>query len=251
MIARVLILFFLSSPALSAQEPAIRAFRQGNAAYQKDSFALAIGHYREALQTKYESAALYFNLGNAYYKNGQLAESILYYEKARQLAPKDKEIAENLAVARQKTIDRFEELPRSYFRRAYLGFMTLFSPDSWAWLAIFFLAFCLGGLALYLHSPWRRAGFVGAIAGLILCILALSMAYAHQSHRESHPKAIIMVPSVYVKSGPSESAEDVFILHEGSKATVLEHYQEWYKIRVIDGKIGWVSADDLALVDQI
>lgn len=251
MMLRILIIMLFSSPILFAQERAQKAFQQGNAAYEQDSFALAIEQYQEALNSSYESAALYFNLGNAYYKRGQLAESILYYEKAQQLAPDDKEIGQNLEIARQKTIDRFEELPRSYFRRAYLGLLTLFAPATWAWLALIFLALCLAGLALYLHSSWRRLGFIAALGGLALCIIALIMAYAHQSHQESHPEAIIMVPSVYVKSGPSESAEDVFILHEGSKAEVMEHYQQWYKIRVVDGKIGWVQEADLSLIDQI
>ena len=48
-----------------------------------------------------------------------------------------------------------------------------------------------------------------------------------------------------MKSAPSETAEDVFILHEGTKAEVQDELEGWKKIRLIDGKLGWIEGGDL------
>ncbi|MGB2050149.1 MAG: SH3 domain-containing protein, partial [Flavobacteriaceae bacterium] len=43
------------------------------------------------------------------------------------------------------------------------------------------------------------------------------------------------------KSEPNLKSETVFILHEGAKIQILESYKkEWSKIKLIDGKSGWL-----------
>ena len=37
----------------------------------------------------------------------------------------------------------------------------------------------------------------------------------------------------------------VFELHEGTKVLVLDHIDTWKKIKLADGKIGWVSQEVL------
>jgi SH3-like domain-containing protein len=48
-----------------------------------------------------------------------------------------------------------------------------------------------------------------------------------------------------VKNAPTDTANEIFTLHEGTKINVLDSVDNWKKIRLADGKIGWVSADAL------
>jgi tetratricopeptide (TPR) repeat protein len=244
-----LALVLLSAAPAFAQSTAQSLFEKGNAAYQQDSFASALTYYLKIPeQAQKESAGLYYNLGNTYYKLGNLGKAILYYERALQLNPNDEEARQNLAIAKEKTIDRFDELPKTLVRNAYLGLLQLFSPNGWAVVSVVGFSLLLLGLGLYLFSRWGRAGFVTAFAGLLLGTLALLLAFGHQNYRATHRKAIVLSASAYVKSGPSQSAEDVLILHEGTAAIILQSFEGWRKIRLPDGKLGWIPAEDIEAV---
>lgn len=240
-------IFCLASIALQAQS-APELFRQGNEAYQQEQYQEAIALYQQAVEKGKVSTALYYNLGNAYYKQNQLAEAILNYERALALSPGDDEVLHNLNLAEQKTIDRFETLPRTLFQTAYLNIVLLFSGDNWARISLWLFGIMLLGTAVYFFTGFRRTGFIAAAGGLLIGGLCLALAYAHEKYRESHREAIVMEASTYVKTGPAETAEDSFILHEGTKAVVIEEFEGWQKIRLPDGKIGWVPASDIELI---
>jgi SH3-like domain-containing protein len=54
-----------------------------------------------------------------------------------------------------------------------------------------------------------------------------------------------MSSSVYIKSSPYEKGNDLFILHEGTKVDVLDQLNEWKKIRIANGSIGWLKAEEM------
>jgi tetratricopeptide (TPR) repeat protein len=220
-------------------------FEQANAAYDAAEYDKAIDLYDSIVQQGFENVATYYNLGNAYYKKGELGASILYYEKAAQLSPRDVDIQNNLKVARKSVIDKFEVVPQPLVKTAYLGLVRWFQPDTWGWISLFFFVVLVLGCYFYLFTSMRKAGFSIALVGLIIGLASLSLAYAHTSYLEKNVPAIIMATSSYVKSAPSEGAEDAFILHEGTKAILLDELDDWSKIKLIDGKIGWIPSEDL------
>lgn len=222
------------------------AFEKGNSLYQEKKYEGALESYNSVADAGLESAALYYNMGNAYFKTDQLAQAILYYERAARLAPNDDDIRQNLNLAKEATIDRFETLPEPIIKTAYQGIFKAMQPGSWGVAAIVFLAIMLLGTYFYLYTSRRRQGFTLGITALILGLLSLWFGYAHLNNLKNNQPAIVMATSSYVKSGPGEKAEDVFILHEGTKALVTESYDNWKKIKLPDGKIGWIVATDIA-----
>ena len=50
-----------------------------------------------------------------------------------------------------------------------------------------------------------------------------------------------MLANAYIKSAPSIQSDDLFILHEGTKVQVLEVFNDWTKIKLSDGMIGWLE----------
>ena len=66
---------------------------------------------------------------------------------------------------------------------------------------------------------------------------------AYYSHSTLQISAILMEANAYVKSAPSTQSEDLFILHEGTKVLVLESFNNWTKIKLSDGMIGWLESN--------
>lgn len=61
--------------------------------------------------------------------------------------------------------------------------------------------------------------------------------------------AIIMVPSVTVKSTPNEGGTDLFILHEGHKVNIRDSsMKEWVEIRLEDGNVGWIPLSVIEII---
>jgi outer membrane receptor for ferrienterochelin and colicin len=55
--------------------------------------------------------------------------------------------------------------------------------------------------------------------------------------------AIIMEPSVTIRSTPSVTGTELFILHEGKKVKIKDDsMKEWKEIEIEDGNIGWLPA---------
>ena len=89
--------------------------------------------------------------------------------------------------------------------------------------------------------------------GLSLVCLLLSaggFAGAAQQYQHEHNDrtAIIFSQSVSIKSSPDAQSTDLFVLHEGVKVDLLDAVGEWRKIRLADGKIGWLAAADLQVI---
>jgi len=85
---------------------------------------------------------------------------------------------------------------------------------------------------------------------LSLYISILSLVYSgEQSDSIVNPdKAILFTPTVTVKSSPDQSGTDLFVLHEGSKVTVLSILGVWSEIELEDGNIGWLESKHLQTI---
>ena len=59
-------------------------------------------------------------------------------------------------------------------------------------------------------------------------------------------RAVVMRPVVAVKSSPSsDTSKDLFILHEGTRVTVVDEVGRWNNIELADGRQGWLQSDDI------
>lgn len=223
-------------------------FNQANAAYNAGNYDTAVVIYQKILATDMESVPLYYNMGNAYYKMREYPMAIYYYEKALKLDPSNDDVKNNLAIANLAIVDKVEPLPQSVFVRVWRNTRALFSANLWAWCSIVAFALLLVSLFLFLHS--RRIGLrkLGFFMGLIfLMVFALSVVFAGQLKKSAsiQDQAIIMTPTVTVKSSPNENSVDLFVLHEGAKVMVLDFSNGWNKIRIANGSVGWLEADKM------
>lgn len=244
----LLILIALFSLACKAQQDANDWIEQANAAYNMGKYDSAKIVYEKILSTDMESVPLYFNLGNTYYKMHEYPMAIYYYEKALKLDPSNEEVQTNLTIANHAIVDKIEPVPQSFIVKFWCNTRALLSGDQWAWCSIAFFALLLVSAFLFLRSRKIGVRKLGFFAGIVfLLVFGLSVVFAAQQKyaSENQDQAIIMEPTVTVKSSPNAASVDLFVLHEGTKVTVLESSDGWNKVRIANGSVGWLEVDKM------
>ncbi|WP_461533255.1 tetratricopeptide repeat protein [Sinomicrobium sp.] len=223
-------------------------FDRGSALYNEGKYSEAAESYQAVLKAGKHSASLYYNLGNTYYKLDSIAASIYYYEKALLLSPDDQDIKNNLAFAKNRTIDVIEVLPKSGFAKFTERLIHRFHYNSWGTVAVVlaFISALLFLLYYYKRSPiQKRIFFVASIVVVFAMLSSIYIAYA-QYHEISNTRyAIVFAKEVEVRSEPNNRSENIFKLHEGTKVQVLETLNNWKHIQLADGKTGWLSAESI------
>lgn len=223
-------------------------FDKATKAYNEGEYQQAIEQYEKILENGQHSAAVYYNLANSYYKLNEIAPSIYYYEKALLLDPDDPEIENNLAYARNMTLDVFDEIPASAMNRIFGNFTAALTFDQWAVLAVvFMMLFVAGYIAFYFlrYSGHKRLAFILSMLALLFSIASLIFGLLQYSRYEDDRPAIIFAEEVEVQSEPNQRSSTTFRLHEGTKVQVLEELNDWKKIETPDGQIGWTEGGDL------
>jgi tetratricopeptide (TPR) repeat protein len=231
-----------------AQNPADEWFEQANAAYNSGNYETAVELYEKILATDMESVPVYYNMGNAYYKMREYPMAIYSYEKALKLDPSNEEVRTNLEIANLAIVDKIEPVPQSFIERWWRSLRAMCSSDRWAWWSVAAFALLLVCLFMFLRS--RRVGLrkLGFFMGIIFIIVfALSVVFAAQLKHAAttQDQAIVMAPTVTVKSSPSDDGVDLFVLHEGTKVSVLESSNGWNKVRIANGSVGWLEMDKM------
>lgn len=224
------------------------AFQRGNSLYNQEKYQDAIDAYKSILDTGQESASLYYNLANAHYKLSNIASSIFYYEKALELEPSDEDIKNNLAFAQKTTIDAIDVIPEGFISRTLKKFTNTLNFDSWAWFSVFCIVVFVVLFILYYtgrSSSQKRIFFMSSWVILIFGVFAVFFAFRQYSFQKNNQFAIIFAQEVVIKSEPNLRSEEVFELHEGTKVQVTETVNDWKKIKLTDGKIGWIPSVDL------
>ncbi|WP_455666648.1 tetratricopeptide repeat protein [Phocaeicola sp.] len=225
---------------------------EADSAYIRNDFAAAVELYESILKNDGESSDIYYNLGNSYYKMNNIAKAVLNYERALLLNPGNGDIRFNLELARSKTVDKVTPPSEMFFVTWTQSLINTMSEKAWARTGI--IAFILTILTLFLFIFGKRiiikkVGFIAAICFFLITILANVFASEQKAELINHDNAIIMAPSVTVKSTPNQSGTDLFILHEGRKVMIKDNtMKEWKEIRLEDGNVGWVPTSVIEII---
>ena len=223
-------------------------FNAANKLYQQERYMEALEQYQAIEKLDLESASLYFNMANIYYKTNQVAPSIYYYEKALKMRPGDRDIQFNLEFANRMILDNIEPLPKSIWQKFLDGIIMQFTYESWSRIAVG-LAFIFAILFLLYHFSYstskKRIYFITSILSVIFVTTSLFFAYRNKHYVDNNIEAIIFTSEADVKSAPTNSSDVYFELHEGTKVIILETLDNWRKIKIADGKMGWITSDNL------
>lgn len=245
---RILYFLILISLSLSTGANNNDLFKAANDAYKKAKYDTAIILYKSILKNKDIAPEVYFNLGNAYYKNKDIANAILNYERAHRLLPGDEEISFNLQLAQTMVVDKINVLPEFFVKKWWHSFSEIFSSDYWAYLSIsLFIAFLIFlGAYLFTNSLIvKKVSFYLSVLILLGSAISFSHSYRIMNVAENRTEAIVMSPTVTIKSSPDDNGTDLFVIHEGVKVSVIDEVGEWLKIKIADGNNGWIKKNDI------
>ena len=242
-----IVLLLFAGSTLFAQT----TLEQANEAYTKNDFKTAINLYEQVLKDDGQSSDLYYNLGNAYYKDKQYAAAILNYERALRLSPNNKDARFNLEIAQTRIVDKIEPLDTFFLTGWIRTVENSLSSNGWAIMAIgSFLLFILC-LFLYFFTRniiIRKTGFFAGLFMILVCIVSNIFASGLKERLQNHDQAIVFAPTITIRSTPDESGTALFVLHEGTKVTILSRLGKWSEIQLEDGNRGWIPDDKIEII---
>lgn len=222
----------------------VQAYNQGNALYARKDYPGAAAAYEQALRSGHD-ARVHYNLGNALFKSGKIGEAILNYRRAYYLAPRDADVAANLAYARAYRVDKLPQAA-SPLARAAARVCHLLSRREAALLAA--LMFTLAGFALAAWIVWRVAPFA-FVAG----VLAVAGLFGFASERvwagevNGRP-AVVVVPEASAASGPGDEFKQVLLIHDGAEVELRESRGAYDLVQLPGGSGGWLPRSEIERV---
>jgi tetratricopeptide (TPR) repeat protein len=242
------VLIFLVLPVLSfarAKDEALLA--KGNSLYKRAAYQQALDTYQKILTRDEASVVVYFNMGNAYFKLGDLPAALLYYEKAQRLAPNDEDIKANIRFVNARTVDKIEELPEFFLSRWWTSLLLSFPSGV---LALASLLLMLTGSALlilyfFTHQvALKKASFYSAIVLFVLAVFTVFVASQQHSYQVKNRQAIVFASPVAIQSAPAANSRILFMVHEGTKVTLIESNPAWSRVKLANGNEGWMKTGD-------
>ncbi len=230
----------LKTFAQSSDELIVR----GNKYFQEGNYESAVEAYEKILKQGYESPALYYNLGNAYFKNGKLGLAVLNYEKGLKLSPGDEDLSYNLRIVNARTVDKITEVPQIFIVQWWNVLITSLSASGWSFIVIIIYLVFMTSIGLYLLSKKyqiQKIAFLLGSVSLSILIIATVILFSRYNHEATSNYGILLEQNYAVKVSPDEKSNDAFVIHEGIKFLLEDKVGEWYKVRLVDGKIGWIK----------
>ena len=226
-------------------------------AYNQELYTEALKLYQQAEQQEGVSAALYVNMGDTYYRLKDMGHAILYYERALLLDPGHDDARYNLDFVRQKA-GLPDESGASILSIWADRLISCFSSNTWAVLAIVTFILLLLAVALYVFADQvllRKVGFFGAIALLVLTVLANVGAFVTHGRAVNHDTAIIMAEKATLSTSPrtpANTSEIAFELPCGRKVEIGDSVRVgqnlWLQATTSEGRQAWLNANDVETI---
>lgn len=217
-------------------------FDASNLAYRNGDYAEAILQYESLLAAGWENAFLYYNLGNAQYKKGRLGEAVWAYEKALQLDPDLEDAVANRALVQTLLVDEIEAVPMPLVERYFRLWADGLGRNGFRWLAIGWLWILATGWTFWKikKSRWSVLGMAAALLMLLVSLMSWGI---YERLTAGEQSAVVVVDNVYLKTAPSDTAPDAFVLHEGTLVQLKTKLEDWQEIKIADGQVGWLHPE--------
>lgn len=221
-------------------------------AYTDGRWQDAVDGFEQIEAMGLESASLYCNTGNAYYKSGSISKAILNYERALKVDPSYEDARYNLEFMNALIQDQIDPVPDFILAVWMEKVCRIMDSDAWAVVFLILLAVIGAMVLLFLLSPavaGRKVGFSIGIVAAVFAAFAISFSIWQKNDYENMDGAVVMNPVASVKSSPSsESSQNLFVLHEGTKVLVIDQVGSWYNIELADGRQGWIRSTDIEII---
>ena len=220
-----------------------KIIEKANDQYNRGLYDSAIVNYQYVIDNGLEAGELFYNMGNTHYKNNDLASSILYYEKAKKLLPNDESIEYNLNIANSMIVDKIEKVPELFYQRWWTFFYNMLDTNTGAILTLILFALFIISIGFFILSQTRnnrKLTFYLSLFLLLLIVVSTTLTWQRYNNSLEQKEAIVFVPSITIKSSPTQNAVDLFVIHEGTKVKIMDKIDNWLEIKINNGSKGWL-----------
>ena len=246
----LLFALLVSQVSLFAQE--LESLMQnGNDFYQNKQYEEAIGSYEAILNQGFLSSELYYNLGNSYYRMGNLGKAILYFEKSLKVSPSNDDAVHNLKLANARTVDKIQEIPPLFFIKWWNILLTSFTSVGWQLIIFVFYILLLICVALYFlirNIQVQKYAFIFGSLNIIALLFSVIFFFSSLERESSKEYGILQKSVETVKISPDKQSDDAFVVHEGIKFKIEDEVNNWVKIKLSDGKVGWLPNNSFEVI---
>jgi len=229
---------------LTSAYNAIELMQGAGTFYRNGEFDRAIQIYEDLRSEGFEGTSLYFNLANSYYRIGKLGYAILNYERALKNSPSDEDVKHNLAFANLSTVDRIQPLPTFFLFEWWESVLASLSVNGWTYVTFLLYLLLMMLIVVYFFAKTifqQKIILISGLGKLIVFLIAVSLLIVKINREETLIGGVVIEQSATVKTSPDLKSTDAFVIHEGLKVNLEDHLDEWVKIRLADGKVGWVE----------
>jgi len=239
--------FLLPEACPGDAESRMELFLKGNDYYEKGEYENAAGEYEKIIDEGYAGGAVYYNLAGAYFKEGQLGRAILNYERAKCFMPRSADLDANYKFARRKMKRTVSPRKEIWLLRPVRIYSDFFTVRELTWIISAMYLMILIVIAVTIIAPALRKYRLVPVILLITIILFTSFSLVVKL-REMCSSAVVTIPETSALFGPFDTATKFFDLYEGMTVKVLKSKDDWYKVKRVDGKAGWVKNNEVQLV---
>ena len=157
----------------------------------------------------------------------------------------------NLRLVNKTLVDDIEPIADPLIESMLSRISNIFYFETWGYISI---AFSFLIIALFLtyyfanDSRIKRITFISLCISFILISITLVNVYKGYNNYINIEYAIIFSYETDLKTEPNNRSETLFMLHEGTKVQLLENYNNWIKIQLVNGQIGFIQLIDAKIL---
>ena len=157
----------------------------------------------------------------------------------------------NLSIVKARAVDKIKEVPKLFLVEWWEVLISIFSTTMWQIVVLLFYLLLLLSITLYFvtkSGTTQRLTIFSSLIGFGGAVFFSVILFAHVQRETSTDFGILTTNTISAKQSPNESSNDLFVIHEGLKVEVQEVFGEWYKIKLSDGKVGWLTKNSLQII---
>ena len=256
----IILLFTLSVPQAEASvsvESDRQIYRQAEAAWNAQSFRVALELYQTAQKNRPSSPDLLFNIGNCHFQLGRSGMASLYYHRALQLNPAHPEAIQNL---------RFLQARTGALRPPtadYAKWISIVSRNTYSIaLAVSLWLVLLATLSLLQAHRFRKFYLACLRIGALTAIVSSAgfIAYPTLDRFAAEHERAIMINSVPIMGGSSattlkpqaksdlKGTQNLFAIAPGSLCRLIATRGKWTYIELPNGLRAWVPSNSACAI---
>ncbi len=139
-------------------------------------------------------------------------------------------------------------MPLVFLMTWWINISNWFSINQWATISLILFGLTLALIFLYLttKTAWiKKTTFFSTILCILLCICSFTISAQKYNDAYKFEEGIIISSTITIKSSPSATSVDLFVLHEGTKVEILDNIDGWEKIKIANGNTGWLPSNSV------